>query len=208
MLRLYFSASLTASWLGEARLIRLLAPNSTALWINSLLQRLVINKVLHDVFWAAVVCLINMPISLSSALWRPMSSRQAIMSPWAVNAKAACIAPLCWAFIWLSAMRCFKVSRLLMSMGRVTGRIGNWGSACSIASTPQMPQPVAPTSRRFLLFKADRQRLAIVTSTIKPLSDGVIWMSCTSWSYWIMASENKKPIAKSSISSGVTIITA
>ncbi len=79
--------------------------------------------------------------------------------------------------------------------------------ACSSDSAPHKPHPVRPTRLRLCLASLAKQSSVTVKATSSPSSRGITLIPRNSVKLWIMPSVRLKPMAKSSNSEGVAIMT-
>ena len=90
------------------------------------------------------------PTTLSTALWRPMSSRTTIGSPRRSHAAAACTAPVRPNKVWAATARSGSEASTSSDHGAWSGSGSSRARSSSIAVEPHMPQDdvVVPTTGR------------------------------------------------------------
>ena len=149
------------------------------------------------------------PANLSSALWRPTSSRTATRPSPGVQKAAA----------WTARVRAFSACAAVsdaiaagMSSGATLSPPDGSGEGARVASSrlsmPHRPQPVGPASRRRRPASARPASGASHIRASTPAGEVAISMRRTSPGEAITPSVRLKPRAKSSRSAGVAIITA
>src|SRR5579883_1917082 len=143
------------------------------------------------------------PHSLSSALWRPTSSRKATMPCGAVQNAAACTARVSRLISCSGARLCTAVMISAWVTCPPKGTMAAGRSACAMESTPHRPQPVGPAiCRRRALISSARAGGSHMRSSM-PSSSAITSMEVMSSADCTMPSLKEKPTANSVRSCGV-----
>ncbi len=156
------------------------------------------------------------PISLSSALWRPTSSRTVRSTPSRSAQPAAWTAPVarcrCWRAAIAAIARCSApgancVVTPCAPPSRASIRPVSRSNQARL-STPHRPQPVLPVRARRVSFRRAMAPGAISIASVMPCGPVSMAMSRISAAWRTMRSDSENPSAKSSRSCGEASITA
>src|SRR5579863_6737082 len=199
------SAIRTASAVGAETATITVAPIAAVFCTISMETRLVSNTTPSstDVFSSA-----SAPASLSSALWRPTSSRNATMPRPGIQKAAACTARVSTLMVCNGGMLCTAAIISRDEKFRPCGTTEAGRRVSAIESMPHIPQPVGPAMcrrrslRRSALACVSHIRNSIPSSRSTISSDWISSGVCT------IPSLRLNPTAKSPRFCGVPIITA